>query len=64
MSSHAKFSRRLSLFAVLLVGMVVAFGWRLVDFQIVRASEIQAESFESRSVTRTLTALRGEILDR
>ena len=63
MSSHAKFSRRLSLFALLLVAMVVAFGWRLVDFQIVRASEIQAESFESRSVTRTLTALRGEILD-
>lgn len=63
MSSHAKFSRRISLFALLLVGMVVAFGWRLVDFQIVRASEIQAESLDSRSVTRTLTALRGEILD-
>ncbi|QKJ25390.1 penicillin-binding protein 2 [Aquiluna borgnonia] len=63
MGTHAKLSRRLSIFAMLLVVLVLALGWRLVDYQLVRAQEIQAESLESRSVTQTLTALRGEIRD-
>ncbi|MEY4714181.1 MAG: hypothetical protein RIQ37_511, partial [Actinomycetota bacterium] len=63
MGNHVKGGGRLTAFAIVLVLVVVALGVRLVDFQIVRAAEIQKESFESRSVTRTLTALRGEILD-
>jgi cell division protein FtsI (penicillin-binding protein 3) len=63
MGNHASVTRRLSLFAVLLVLLVGALGFRLVDYQIVRADEIRAESIESRSVTQTLTALRGDILD-
>lgn len=63
MGNHASVTRRLSLFALLLVLLVVALSIRLVDFQIVRADEIRTESLESRKETRTLTALRGDILD-
>ena len=63
MGNHASVTRRLSLFALLLVLLVAALSIRLVDFQIVRADEIRAESLESRKETRTLTALRGSILD-
>ncbi|MEY3028720.1 MAG: hypothetical protein RL198_117, partial [Actinomycetota bacterium] len=38
-------------------------GWRLADFQIVRASEIQDVSFARRAVTQEIPALRGPILD-
>ncbi|MEY3561015.1 MAG: hypothetical protein RL068_167 [Actinomycetota bacterium] len=47
----------------MLVLLVLALGYRLVDYQVVRAAEIQAESYDSRSVTQTLTALRGQIQD-
>jgi cell division protein FtsI (penicillin-binding protein 3) len=63
MGNHASVTRRLSLFAILLVLLVAALSIRLVDFQIVRADEIRSESLESRKETRTLTALRGSILD-
>lgn len=63
MGAHAKYSKRLSIFAFLLVAIVFALGFRLVDFQIVRADEIQERSLERREVTRTLTALRGNIVD-
>ncbi len=63
MGNHASVTRRLSLFAFSLVLLVVALGIRLVDFQIVRAEEIRAESIENRSVTQTLSALRGDIVD-
>jgi cell division protein FtsI (penicillin-binding protein 3) len=42
---------------------VAALGIRLVDFQIVRADQIKAESIVNRSVTQTLSALRGDIVD-
>jgi cell division protein FtsI (penicillin-binding protein 3) len=63
MGAHAKYSRRLSIFAVMLVAIVFALGFRLVDFQVVRAQEIQEKSLDRREVTRTLTALRGNIVD-
>lgn len=63
MGNHASVTRRLSLFAILLVLLVVALSIRLVEFQLVRADEIRAESLESRKETRTLSALRGSILD-
>lgn len=63
MGSHAKYSRRLSIFAVILVVMVAVLGVRLFDFQVVRAEEIQEKSLDRRSVTQTLTALRGDIVD-
>lgn len=63
MGNHASVTRRLSFFAASLLLLVGALGFRLVDYQIVRADEIRAESIESRSVTQTLTALRGDILD-
>lgn len=63
MGNHAAATRRLSGFVLVLVLLVVALGWRLVDFQIVRADEIQQKSFDRRSQTQTLTALRGDILD-
>lgn len=63
MGNHASVTRRLSLFAILLVLLVIALSIRLVEFQLVRADEIRAESLESRKETRTLSALRGSILD-
>ena len=63
MGTHAKLTSRLTAFMLLLFVLVGALGWRLVDFQVVRAEEIQEKSLERRSVTQTLTALRGDILD-
>lgn len=63
MGNHVRTGGRLAAFAMVLVLVVIALSVRLVEFQVVRAAEIQKESFESRSVTRTLPALRGEILD-
>ena len=63
MGTHARYSRRLGIFAFMLVAIVGALGFRLVDFQVVRADEIQAKSLDRRQVTQTLTALRGDILD-
>ena len=63
MGVHAGFSKRLGIFAAMLVVIVVGLGFRLVDFQVVRAEEIQEKSLDRRSVTTTLTALRGNIVD-
>lgn len=63
MGTHRSLSRRLGVFALILVAMVVGLGIRLVDFQVVRAAEIREESFNSRSITQTLPALRGQIHD-
>jgi len=56
-------SKRLRLYAALLLVVVVAFTWKLVEFQIVRSGEINAVSKEKRSVTRVIPAMRGEIID-
>ena len=63
MSSPTKLIRRLGVFIALLGLIVVLLGLRLVDFQVVRAAEIQQESLKARSVLNTLTALRGQIVD-
>ncbi|MEZ7995327.1 MAG: penicillin-binding protein 2 [Aquiluna sp.] len=43
--------------------MVAVLGFRLVDFQVVRAAEIQEQSLETRKITHTMSSLRGDILD-
>ena len=63
MGTHAKLSRRLGAFAVFLFLMVAVLGFRLVDFQVVRAAEIQEQSLETRKITQTMSSLRGDILD-
>lgn len=50
------------LLGILLV-IALAMGFRLADFQIVRAAEIQEISFARRAVTQEIPALRGPILD-
>ncbi len=50
------------LLSILLV-IALAMGFRLADFQIVRAAEIQEISFARRAVTQEIPALRGPILD-
>ena len=63
MSTPTSLRRRLLSF-VIVIGLIgLGLGYRLVDFQVVQAAEIQIKSMESRSVNRTLTALRGEIVD-
>lgn len=59
----AKLGGRLFLFVILLVLIVASLGIRLVDFQVVRAAEIQEKSFAKRAVTNTIPALRGEVVD-
>ena len=56
-------NKRLRLFVMFLVVVCVAFCWKLVEFQVVRADEINKVSKEKRSVTRTLPAVRGSIVD-
>ena len=63
MGTHAKLGRRLGAFAVFLFLMVAVLGFRLVDFQVVRAAEIQEQSLETRKITHTMSSLRGDILD-
>ena len=55
MGTHAKLSRRLGAFAVFLFLMVAVLGFRLVDFQVVRAAEIQEQSLETRKITQTIS---------
>jgi uncharacterized hydantoinase/oxoprolinase family protein len=43
--------------------LIVVFLIRLIDFQIVRAEAISALSYDNRAVSRTVEAMRGDILD-
>ena len=56
-------SKRIRIFTAILVVVSLAFTWKLVEFQVVRAAEINKISKEKRSVTRTIPAVRGSILD-
>ncbi|MFM5905057.1 MAG: peptidoglycan D,D-transpeptidase FtsI family protein [Micrococcales bacterium] len=48
----------------LVVGLVLcAFAFRLLQFQIIQAPEINKVSFDKRSVTHTVPAVRGSIVD-
>ena len=57
------FRNRITSFLGILLVLALVMGWRLADFQIVRASEIQDVSFARRAVTQEIPALRGPILD-
>lgn len=63
MGSQRSVNRRFGFFILFTLGLVGLLGIRLVDFQVVQAAEIKEKSMERRSVTQTLTALRGEIQD-
>ena len=56
-------NRRMRLFLTVSTILVVVFAIRLIDFQIVRAETINELSYENRAVTRTIPAVRGDILD-
>jgi cell division protein FtsI (penicillin-binding protein 3) len=45
------------------VFIAVIFAARLVQFQIVQAPQINAESFQRRSITTVIPAMRGDIVD-
>lgn len=56
-------SRRMRLFLTVATILALVFAVRLVDFQIVRAEAISEYSYENRAVTRTIPAVRGDIID-
>jgi cell division protein FtsI (penicillin-binding protein 3) len=56
-------SRRLRLLLTVSTILIVVFLIRLIDFQIVRAEAISELSYENRAVSRTVEAIRGDILD-
>jgi len=56
-------SKRLKQVIAAILVFVVIFTIRLVDLQIIQANSINEKSYENRAVTRTLPALRGQILD-
>lgn len=56
-------SKRIRIFTALLVVVSLVFTWKLVEFQVVRAADINKISKEKRSVTRTIPAVRGSIID-
>lgn len=55
--------RRIIALLIVIIGAVV-FTVRLVDLQVVRASEYNAEAFDKRAVPVTIPSLRGDIVDR
>lgn len=56
-------SKRLGWVVAIVAILVLVFTVRLIDLQIIQADAINKVSFENRAVTRTIPALRGEILD-
>jgi cell division protein FtsI (penicillin-binding protein 3) len=56
-------TRKIRLLITISAILVVVFAIRLIDFQIVRAEALNEISYEKRSVSRTLPAIRGDILD-
>lgn len=66
-SAHTKTRRhpvRPIVLLIALLAVVLLFGFRLIDLQIVHAGEISRVSNEKRSVRRVIYAHRGKILDR
>src|SRR5688572_26294737 len=55
--------RRILVFAVVMVVLVGVFVVKLVDVQIVRASELNVQAQEARSVPVTVYGARGDIVD-
>jgi len=64
MGSHdAQPKNRLRVIALLLSAIVGVVGFRLVEFQVVQADDINEISYAKREVQRTLESQRGSILD-
>jgi cell division protein FtsI (penicillin-binding protein 3) len=62
-AGQAYISRRMRLFLTVSTILVLVFAVRLIDFQIVRAEAISDHSYDKRAVTRTIPAVRGDIID-
>ena len=56
-------AKRLRWVILAILALVAIFAIRLIDLQIIQADAINAKSYEKRAVTRTIPALRGQILD-
>ena len=56
-------AKRLRLFTLAIVIVAILFIGRLVQVQIIQAESINKQSLSSRSVTHTIPAIRGQILD-
>jgi cell division protein FtsI (penicillin-binding protein 3) len=57
-------SRRLTAVSVVVLVVAGVFFWRMVDIQVVRAAELSEQSDGIRTVTQSVWAERGDIVDR
>lgn len=58
-----RFMRRIAGVLLISAVLVALIGIKLVDYQVVNADTLREVSYERRAVTRTIPALRGDILD-
>ena len=63
-STRLSTSRRLSVFALAVFFVAGIFFWRMLDIQVVRAAELTEQSEGIRTVTTSVWAERGSIVDR